>query len=62
MILYFPTTPAGTILDELAAKTKDEAWANLMEEASHMPYSSKQAFIERGYTLYEMQVAEVSNE
>jgi len=59
-VWYVPVTPGGTpvpwgagqLLGELvAARTKDEALANLMRDAAHMPYPDKAAFIKRGYTI-----------
>ena len=34
-----------------AAQTEPQAWANLLEDAAHMPYPNKAAFIKRGYTV-----------
>jgi len=48
---YVPVTPGGTMLINLASKTKKKAWKKLMKSASHMPYGNKKAFKERGYTV-----------
>jgi len=48
---YVPITPGGTVLIELAAETEDGAWTKLINDASHMPYKTKQNFINRGYTI-----------
>lgn len=50
---FVPVTPAGTRLDWLEAPTEEEAWGNLMEDAAHMPYPDRAAFIKRGYTVEE---------
>ena len=50
--MFIPETPAGTPLYHLEAKTEKQAWANLLEDAAHMPYPDKQAFIDRGYTVF----------
>lgn len=52
---YIPVTPAGTPCDWLASDTKDEAWRKLMKDAVHMPYKTKQDFINRGYTVEKFQ-------
>ena len=51
---YVPVTPGGTICIWLEADTEDKAWDKLLEDASHMPYGSKEAFIERGYEVCAM--------
>lgn len=58
---FIPVTPAGTPViwsagsrgpGKLnAAQTEDEAWANLLADAAHMPYRNKADLIERGYTV-----------
>jgi hypothetical protein len=48
---YVPFTPGGSCLMHLEAATEDEAWQNLLEDASHMPYQGKQGFYERGYRV-----------
>lgn len=50
---HVPCTPAGTPCTWLASDTEDEAWAALLKDAAHMPYSGKDGFIERGYTVEE---------
>ena len=60
MTWYVPVTPAGTPLPygagarmgkNNAARTEAKAWANLMEDAAHMPYLDRAAFIKRGYAV-----------
>lgn len=53
MSTWIPVTPGGTVCMWLESDTEDEAWAALMEDAGHMPYPNKEAFIERGYTVEE---------
>jgi len=48
---YVPHTSAGTACIWLAAKTEEQAWKNLLKDAAHMPYVTKEAFIKRGYTV-----------
>lgn len=48
---HVPFTPAGTMLAHLERNTEDAAWEALLREAAHMPYKTKQGFIERGYTV-----------
>lgn len=48
---YVPLTPGGTLCDWLAADTEAEAWANLLEDAAHMPYVGVRGFKRRGYTV-----------
>ena len=57
---FVPVTPGGSPMvwgaaarsgKMNAATTEDQAWENLMEDAAHMPYQNKAAFIERGYTV-----------
>ena len=50
---YVPVTPGGTILIHLESRSNKRAGAKLMEDARHMPYPDKQAFIDRGYTVEE---------
>lgn len=50
-VCYIPYTPAGTCLAHLEANTEDKAWANLLKDAAHMPYKTKENFIKRGYTV-----------
>lgn len=51
MTIYIPITPGGSYLAHLESPTEEQAWDKLMEDASHMPYPDKQAFIDRGYTV-----------
>lgn len=55
---FYPVTPAGTVCYWLPSETEDEAWEKLMEDAAHMPYRNKQAFVERGYTVIKSEKAE----
>ncbi|MEH6434342.1 hypothetical protein [Massilia sp. DD77] len=48
---YIPVTPAGTPCDWLAANSEQKAWANLMEDAKHMPYKTIEQFKKRGFTV-----------
>jgi hypothetical protein len=48
---WVPFTPGGSCLAHLEASTEDQAWANLLIDAAHMPYGDKQGFIRRGYTV-----------
>lgn len=50
---YVPETPGGSVLMHLKAETEEKAWINLMKEASHMPYGTKENFIKRGYEVNE---------
>jgi len=51
MTTFIPCTPAGTILAHLEADTEGEAIANLLEDASHMPYGNWEGFYARGYRI-----------
>jgi hypothetical protein len=48
---WMPVTPGGTILTHLEANTEEQAWQNLLIDASHMPYDGKKGFQERGYEV-----------
>lgn len=48
---YIPETPAGTVLTHLKAKTEEQAWANLLRDAAHMPYRGIEGFKARGYKV-----------
>ena len=59
---YVPITPAGTPIPYgagsrtgkiNAAKTREQAIKNLVEDASHMPYGTWENFEKRGYTIEE---------
>lgn len=50
---WIPSTPAGTALPHLAAKTRDKAIKNLLRDAAHMPYKTWENFEKRGYTVEE---------
>lgn len=59
---FVPVTPAGTPVpygtagraNKLnAAKTREQAIRNLLEDAAHMPYGTWEKFQERGYTIEE---------
>jgi hypothetical protein len=49
--VWFPVTPAGTVLTWLPADTASAAWARLLEDASHMPYHGQLEFEKRGYNV-----------
>ncbi len=55
---FIPITPAGTILMHLVAPTEEEAWANLLRDAAHMPYKTKENFMKRGYRVEKWEVEE----
>ena len=59
---FVPVTPGGTICIWLEADTEEEAWENLIEDASHMPYKIKEAFEERGYEVCEMKEIKHDNQ
>jgi hypothetical protein len=48
---YVPFTPAGSCLMHLAAPTEAEAWRRLLHDARHMPYKTKENFVQRGYSV-----------
>lgn len=59
---FVPVTPGGTPVPYgahgrvgrvNAAKTREEAIHNLLEDAAHMPYGTWEKFEERGYTIEE---------
>ena len=49
--LWFAVTPAGTLVYETKAKTREECIAALLKLGSHMPYGTWQNFERRGYTI-----------
>lgn len=51
---HVPVTPGGTFVMHLKARTEGEAWTNLLRDAAHMPYKTKENFIKRGYTVVEL--------
>ncbi len=51
MPTFTPITPAGTFCTWLAANTEAQAWANLLRDAAHMPYGTKEGFQARGYEV-----------
>lgn len=51
-----PVTPGGTVCDWLEADTEEQAWENLLKEASHMPYKTKENFKLRGYTVEKVEL------
>lgn len=60
--LYVPITPAGTPIiygagslmgKMVAAKTREQAIKNLLQDAAHMPYGTWENFQKRGYTIEE---------
>lgn len=50
---FIPRTPAGSMLVDLEADTKEEAIQNLLDAASHMPYKTWENFEKRGYEIVE---------
>lgn len=50
---YVPITPGGTPVVHIEAKTREEAIANLLDDAAHMPYDGWAGFEARGYTIEE---------
>lgn len=67
--LFVPVTPGETILTNLAAKTEEEAIANLLKDASHMPYHGWSCtdkgcvggFKERGYEIWKVKPSETES-
>lgn len=55
---WYASTPAGTVLPETGAATKEECIARLLEEGRHMPYGTWENFKARGYTLEQWEVVE----
>ena len=60
--LFVPVTPGGTPVmyghgalmgKRVAANTREKAIANLLKDASHMPYKTWDNFEKRGYTIAE---------
>ena len=51
---FVPLTPGGTILMDLESDTEEGAWNKLLNAAAHMPYPDKQGFIDRGYTVEQL--------
>lgn len=49
--VWFPVTPAGTVITWLPAETAREAWDKLLVDAAHMPYKGREGFQERGYRV-----------
>lgn len=49
--VYVPVTPGGTPCMWLASPTEAEAWRNLLIDAAHMPYKTKEDLIRRGYAV-----------
>lgn len=56
-VRYIPATPAGTLLFDLEAKTRQEAIDKLLRAAAHMPYGDWPAFQARGYEIEELEDA-----
>ncbi len=52
---FVPTTPAGTLIFELEARTEKRAIKKLLRQASHMPYQGWEGFKQRGYTIKEIE-------
>jgi hypothetical protein len=64
--LYVPVTPGETILTNLAAKTEEEAIANLLKDAAHMPYDGWDSpdgygFKQRGYEIWKVKPSEAKD-
>lgn len=60
---FVPVTPAGTVLCQLAGKTKQAAIDNLLIDAAHMPYDGWDSpegygFKQRGYEICKTKPAE----
>lgn len=51
---FIPCTPAGTLVTNLAADTREEAIRRLLVDAAHMPYGTWKNFKRRGYTIEEV--------
>lgn len=49
--VWFPVTPAGTVITWLPADTESAAWDRLLLDASHMPYKGREDFQQRGYNV-----------
>lgn len=56
---FVPITPAGAPCTWLAASTRMKAWANLIEDAKHMPYKNVEGFMARGYRVERWNSADV---
>ncbi|MCK5605068.1 hypothetical protein KAR91_24475 [Candidatus Pacearchaeota archaeon] len=52
---WVPCTPAGSMLVNISADTRHQAIKNLMEDAGHMPYETWKDFVNRGYTIIDME-------
>lgn len=52
---FIPMTPSGSVLAHLEAGNEQQAWQNLLEDASHMPYRTVEDFKTRGYTVTELE-------
>lgn len=48
---YYPVTPGNTVCEWLESNSVEDAWEALMEDAAHMPYSTRAEFISRGYNI-----------
>lgn len=55
---YVPVTPGGTACIHIWADTEEQAVANLLEDAAHMPYDGWAGFQARGYTIEKWEVPE----
>lgn len=51
---FVPYTPGGSCLEHLASDTEAGAWANLLQDARHMPYKTQKNFELRGYTVEQL--------
>lgn len=54
---YVPVTPGGTPVLHIAADTEEQAIANLLEDAAHMPYDGWPGFKARGYTIEKWEIS-----
>jgi hypothetical protein len=54
---WFPITPGGTVLVELAAKSEQEAWRNLLIDIGHM-YRSRAEAEASGYEVGQAEAAD----
>jgi len=55
--LWVPFTPGGSCCMDLASKTENEAWNNLLFATAHMPYQSREDLEKRGYEVVEIKGA-----
>jgi hypothetical protein len=58
--MYVPITPGGSVCMWLVADTEEEAIANLLKDAAHMPYDgwdskTGMGFKQRGYEIVKLE-------